>query len=145
MSLVSQNNNKINRAFDKAKLNVHKVLQSGMERLLEWGMMECLKAHDERHRNHFDMGDGYGWILYKDKKEVSKRIYDGGYHMKASNILSVDIALKEYVVEDNGWVGVIMASMSPRHYFVKRKEIEFMQIAISNIEGLDFKNIFIQA
>lgn len=141
MSNVTQNNNKINKAFARSLANIDKAIQNGMEKLLDWGMNECLNKHDSRHRHHIDWGDTYGWMLYHNGSEVKRYV-----RAKAENNANANSALDSIAssLQGNGWRGVILAGMQPRRYFVIREEIKFMRHAILEMKAEDFNKYFKQ-
>lgn len=137
---VATNNNKIDNVFARAIAKVQENLRIGMEMLLEDGVKYCLEAHDEKHQRHIEMGDSYGWALLYNGNEVSRKIYSGSGSVRAEASHALDIVLP--TLPNQGWCGIILASMKPATYFAVTKEFRYMREGRGRLTSENFDKYF---
>lgn len=110
-----ENERKIMQAFERFKANSYERVLVVLKDLMQEAMEFALKTHDERHRNHLEMGDGYGWALWHRGTLVA-------YDIAAINSeISGDAFEKLMAISPyqhrGRWFGVLLADMQPSHYF----------------------------
>lgn len=108
---MAENNSKvISAAFARLRQSSEVRFRMGMELLMDYAMNAALENHDDRHQQHLVMGDTYGWIIFHDGVEVSRKVLGSGDGDVSSRLGAVNHFGK-------GWCGVLMAGMAPMGYF----------------------------
>lgn len=120
MGYAQRNETTILKAFKRLERNRDKVIEEGMPRLLNDAMAYAISIHDHEHFGHRTHDNSYGWALVHDRKLVRLQV-NGGRHGHGE----AEEQLKEVCgrITRQGWVGVILASMSVA--FGRRKPIYF--------------------
>lgn len=111
MATMSQQNAKtISSAFARFRQSTEDRFRMGMELLMDYAVQAALANHDSRHQSHLVMGDTYGWILFHDGVEVSRKVIGSGDGDVSSRLGSVNRP-------GVGWCGVLMSGFRPMGYF----------------------------
>jgi len=138
------NNVKIVRAFQKATSSMYQSLENGMRKILDYGVEQAFAAHDARHQAHLQMGDSYGWILFKDANEVDRRVWWEGKEGSARANEALD-KIAAHKFSTMGYVGYVVAGMSDGTYFSYKAELGFLHQSAGSIKTMNFDNIFTKA
>lgn len=121
-----RNESTIKKAFTGFIHNKHQLLVSGMRNMLQDAVMFIYEEHMlEGHENHLEYGDTYGWALYYNGKMIDKKINTG----PEISDFSVSDELSSRISAYPGYVGVIMAGMDPKAFFIERYEEEYLHNA----------------
>lgn len=108
------------------------IIENGMERLLEDSVIYALNIHDNKHRNHLELGDNYGWMIVHNgviEKIVVKAGSGGGNATARSQLKEIASKLPK-----KNWVGVVMAGMNPSSFYAVNYEKGILQGAVDNLE-----------
>lgn len=110
----------IKNAFARFTANKDEVIRRGMYGLLEDAVDFALAIHDERHQAHIEIGDTYGWMLVHNHRiqEIAV-VATADNRGKATKQLRAKLAK----LPAKGWIGVVMAGLSPANYFSVSYEI----------------------
>ena len=134
------NDTTIENAFARLSESYVKPVEDILKRLLYAGMMFALSAHDGEHKNHFRMGDSYGWALWRNGSLVASDVLAKSDNTKAS--VKSEIASMTPAVTE-GWYGVIMAGMVPKYYFAYDYENDILNMTAAEVAE-NFQNYFKQ-
>lgn len=130
----------INASIKQLKKEEKTNSQEGMLRYLQAAMKTALALHtDPRRQMHKKVADSYGWMLVHDGKMVDMGINGG----KMTSASSVTEKLKSLVVSlpQEGWIGVVMATMHPFRYYLLSEELSVMETT-QNWTKVNFINFF---
>lgn len=141
MGYKEDNARKIASAFSRSKEQIQVSLQAGMIELLEMGVDYCLEHHDNVHQRHAESGDGYGWMLLYNGEVRASRLFGNDSQLR-ENANDAMVYVKSKYSGVNGWVGIVLATLKPAHYFQVLYEFIPMREAIRDIKHLDFNSIF---
>lgn len=128
MSLVSNNDKRIQAAFTRLQTRKDTVIPAGLESLLTGAVALALDTHDESHQRHIESGDNYGWLILHDGVEVKRYVKAGKDHTGEANLALDQVAAK---VKKPGWIGVVMAGMHPTDYYSISYEIDVLEYVMS--------------
>ena len=104
----------IKNAFARLIATKDEVIEAGMYAMLEDAVQIALKAHNEQHRNHIEIGDTYGWMLVHNH-QIREIAVVSTANNKGRATKQLRAKLKE--LPQKGWVGVVMAGLQPANYF----------------------------
>lgn len=136
----TSNDNKIIKAFAKAKAAVKASIKDTMIELLDLGVEYCLNAHDATHQMHLEIGDSYAWMLLYNGKKVDSKIYAQGAEPQGNATKA--LATVKRNVPQAGWVGIILAGLEPVTYFNLRYEFIPMRAGMQTLSAQDFDKYF---
>lgn len=110
----------VRNAFKRLEANKETMIESGMVRLLGDAVQYAISIHDHEHFGHRITGDSYGWALVHNGA-IKRMQVNGGRHGQGD----AEDQLRDVArgVTKEGWVGIILSSMSMA--FGNRKPIYF--------------------
>lgn len=113
-SYLSQNNAKIEKAFNGLLSGYETSAENIMRSVLQGAVETALGLHDEAHHLHLEIGDTYGWMLVHDGRIVDIVTTQKGDDRGDTSSMLEAMAPR---LPKKGWVGVVMAGMDTPNYF----------------------------
>ena len=138
--MKEENKQTIKNAFARLMAAKDEVIEAGMYELLENAVQIALKAHNEQHSNHIEIGDTYGWMLVHNHR-IKEIAVVSTANNKGRATKQLKAKLKE--LPQKGWVGVVMAGLQPAKYFSLEYE-EKMLTYSKRITQINFSQYFKQ-
>ena len=124
MSLKSENDKRIKKAFARLRRSEQDLIPAALERFLTEAVKLALEFHDAEHQHHLEKGENYGWLIVHDGQEVKRYVKAEGSGPMGRANAALDQVLKE--ITDMGWVGVVMAGMHPKNYYTVDYELDIL-------------------
>lgn len=106
---ASRNSKVIQKGFDRLRRNKDSVIEDGMARLLNDAVAFAISRHDHEHFAHRVSANSYGWALLFNGG--IRRLWTNGGNHGQGNAEEQLRNVASSVTKD-GWVGIILASMS---------------------------------
>ena len=142
--MVKKNEQTIEAAFKRLAQTKHTAMIDGMKALLDAAVVFALQVHEERYlHNHLETGDSYGWALgykgqcvdYKVTTWEDLPTTDEGITETLTK-MAINLSSK-----NNKYVGIVMAGMSPAHYYNVTMEEDVLALTI-DMTASDFDRYF---
>ena len=125
--MKTKNDKVINDAFVKMNLYKHRRAIEGLRGLLDDAVRYIFELHEiDGHEAHLDTGDTYGWAIGWNGMLIDMKITTGE---NPSDSFSVEDALKAMIPQTEAYTGIIMAGMSPSHWFWFKHEEKYQEEA----------------
>lgn len=138
--MKGRNSETIKRAFARLAASEETVVKDGMRNMIKRAVEVALEMHDDKHRQHIEVGDTYGWILVHDGTVVDMEVTSTDRNEgKTAEMLKEKAAR----LPSEGWAGVVMAGLTPGYYMVvyeKNILMDTVQVTKDNF-GQYFKKI----
>lgn len=134
------NETKILKAFDRLAKAKDNCARRAMEEVLKRAMEWALNTHDEKHQQHIQLGDNYGWAVVHDAEIVAMDVKapsgkDGVAEKQLRKIVRSS--------RKDGWYGILMAGMGDKTTYYS---VDYETAILNSTENFvrdNFSNFFV--
>ena len=133
---IRKNNKTIKNAFKWLATSKHERMIEGLKGILNEAIILIFEQHEvDGHENHLETGDTYGWALGYNGQILDIEINSSGPSLD----YSIQEELNVMIADTTGYTGIIMAGMSPAHWFVWKYEEQYQDMAKDMIAAEFFR------